>query len=135
MPGSFIDTNVLLYLASADPAKTDQAERILAEGGIISVQVLNEIANVARRNMRLSWTETHTFLTMIRSVLTVEPLTVETHEAGLALAGRYGLSTCDAMIVASALQAGCETLWSESMQDNLIVDGCLRIANPFRQLH
>jgi predicted nucleic acid-binding protein len=50
---------------------------------------------------------------------------------GRALAERYGLSVYDAMIVASALIAGCTTLWSEAMQDGLLVEGELRIMNPF----
>jgi predicted nucleic acid-binding protein len=47
------------------------------------------------------------------------------------LAERYGLSVYDAMIVASALIAGCTTLWSEAMQDGLLVEGEPRIMNPF----
>ncbi|MBV8591192.1 MAG: PIN domain-containing protein, partial [Acetobacteraceae bacterium] len=70
MPGSFFDTNILVYLASSDAAKADQAEAIIAGGGAISVQVLNELSNVARRKMRLSWTETHTFLSILRGLLT-----------------------------------------------------------------
>ena len=131
MPGSFIDTNVLVYLASGDPAKADRAERMAAAGGTISVQVLNELANVARRKLRLSWSETHSLLSTIRSLLTVQPVTVETHEIGLGVAERYGLATFDAMIVASALQAGCETLWSEDMQHGLKIEGQLRIKSPF----
>jgi predicted nucleic acid-binding protein len=132
MPVSFFDTNVLVYLASSDAAKADRAEVILARGGAISVQVLNELANVARRKMQMSWDETHAFLNMLRSMLTVHPLTVETHETGLRLAERYGLSTYDAMIVASALDAGCDTLWSEDMQHGMALDEGLRIVNPFR---
>ena len=132
MPGSFFDTNVLLYVAAGHPAKADRAEQLIGEGGTISVQVLNEIANVARRKMGLSWTETHAFLSMIRSLLPVRPITVEIHEAGLALAERYGLSTYDAMIAASALQADCDTLWSEDMQDGMLLGARLRIVNPFR---
>ena len=71
MPGSFIDTNVLVYLTSDDPAKADQAERIAAAGGTISVQVLNELASVARRKMGLSWPETHTFLASVRALLQI----------------------------------------------------------------
>jgi predicted nucleic acid-binding protein len=130
MPGSFIDTNVLVYLASGDAAKADQAEAIIA-GGAISVQVFNELTNVARRKMRMSWTEVHTFLSMLRGLLIVHPVTTETHETGLALAERYGFSTFDAMIAASALHAGCDTLWSEDMQHGLVLDEGLRIANPF----
>ena len=132
MPGSFFDTNVLVYLASGDVAKADRAEATLAKGGSISVQVLNELANAARRKMQMSWDETHAFLNMLRGLLTVHPLTVETHETGLRLAERYGLSIYDSMIAASALDAGCDTLWSEDMQHGMKFDEGLRIANPFR---
>jgi len=132
MPGSFFDTNVLLYVASGDPAKADRAEELVHAGGTISVQVLNEITNVARRKMGFSWTETRAFLSMIRGLLPVRPLTIDTHETGLALAERYGLSTWGAMIAASALHADCDTLWSEDMQHGVALDDRLRIVNPFR---
>jgi predicted nucleic acid-binding protein len=132
MPGSFFDTNVLLYLVSSDAAKADRAEEILASGGVVSVQVMNEAANVARRKMGLSWPETHNLLSTMRSVLTVNPLTVEIHENGLHMAELHKLSIYDAMIVASALDADCDTLWSEDMQDGSIIGGRLRIKNPFR---
>ena len=133
MPASFFDTNVLLYIASGDSAKADRAEAAIAAGGVISVQVLNELANVARRKMQMSWTETHALLTMLRGLLTVHPLTLETHEIGLELAERYGFSMYDAMIAASALHAGCDTLWSEDMQHDMVVDEGLQIVNPFRR--
>ena len=132
MPASFFDTNVLVYLASGDATKADRAEAALAAGGAISVQVLNELANVARRKMKMSWADTHAFLNLLRGLLTVHPLTLETHETGLALAERYGLSTYDAMIAASALHARCDTLWSEDMQHGMTLDEGLRIVNPFR---
>lgn len=132
MPGSFFDSNVLLYVASADAAKASRAETLIAAGGSISVQVLNEIANVARRKMRLSWRETRSLLGGLRGLLTVHALTVEAHETGLALAERYRLSIYDGMIAAAAMQAGCDTLWSEDMQDGLLLDACLRVSNPFR---
>jgi len=132
MPGSFFDTNVLLYVASGDLTKADRAEELIGAGGVISVQVLNEITNVARRKMGMSWTETRTFLSMIRNLIPVQPLTVDIHETGLRLAERYGLSTYDAMIAASALHADCDTLWSEDMRDGIVLDERLRIVNPFR---
>lgn len=132
MPGSFFDTSVLLYIASGDAAKADRAEQVIGEGGTISVHVLNEIAHVARRKMGLSWTETRAFLSMIRGLLQVQPITIDIHETGLSLAQRYGLSTYDAMIAASALLAESDTLWSEDMQDGMVLDGRLRIVNPFR---
>ena len=130
MPGSFFDTNILLYLASSNRAKAERAEEIVGEGGVISVQVLNEITNVARRKMQLSWVEIRQFLSTIRSLLPAHPVTIEIHEAGLALAERYGFSAYDAMIVASAIDAGCDTLWSEDVQHDMVIGR--RIRDPFR---
>jgi predicted nucleic acid-binding protein len=132
MPGSFFDTNVLLYVVSGDAAKADRAEMRLAEGDTISMQVLNEITNVARRKMRLSWSQTHAFLTAVRGLLLVQPVTVATHAIGIEIAERSRLSIFDAMVVAAALQAGCDTLWSEDMQDGMLLEGRLRIVDPFR---
>ncbi len=132
MPDSFFDTNVLLYLASSDTDKADRAEAVLESGGVVSVQVLNELVSVARRKMGLSWPETHRFLSTIRGVLVVNPVTITIHETGLRLAEQHKLSVYDAMIAAAALEARCETLWSEDMQDGALIDGRLRIRNPFR---
>jgi predicted nucleic acid-binding protein len=122
----------LLYVASGDPAKASRAEKLIGAGGMISVQVLNELANVARRKMGMSWTETRAFLSTIRGLLPVQPLTIDSHETGLALAERYGLSIWDAMITASAMRANCDTLWSQDMQDRIVLDDRLRIVDPFR---
>jgi len=135
MPGSFIDTNILVYLASGDVTKADRAEAVIRDGGAISVQVLNEFTHVARRKMRLSWSETQSFLALIRSLLTVRPISVGIHESGLALAERHGVSIWDAMVVASALDADCDVLWSEDMQDEMVIGNRLRIVNPFRAAH
>jgi predicted nucleic acid-binding protein len=133
MPGpkAFIDTNVLLYLLSSDANKADRAEAILQTGGLISVQVLNEMANVALRKLSMPWEEINEVLTLIRSVCHVEPLTVKTHDRGRHAAERYKLNVYDAMIVASALLAGCETLYTEDMHHGLLIDDQLRIRNPF----
>ena len=127
----FFDTNVVLYLLSADTAKADRAEEMLALGGTISVQVLNEFVAVASRKLRMSWIEIREVLAQIRAVCAVEPLTVETHERALRIAERYGLSIYDALIVAAALLAKCQTLHSEDMQDGQVVERQLTIRNPF----
>jgi predicted nucleic acid-binding protein len=131
-PKAFIDSNVLIYLLSADTGKADQAEIILRKGGLISVQVLNEIANVALRKLGMSWEEINEVLSLIRMLCPIEPLTIETHDKGLFLAERYRLSVYDAMIVAAALNGGCDTLYSEDMQDGLLIDNQLRICTPFK---
>ena len=131
MPGRFLDSNIVLYLASEDLAKADRAQELVAEGGTISVQVLNEIANISRRKMGLSWAETRNFLLMIRGLLKVEPITIEIHDVGISLAERYELSVYDSMIVSAALSAECDTLLSEDLQDGLLINGRLRLLNPF----
>jgi predicted nucleic acid-binding protein len=128
--GNFIDTNVLVYLASADPRKAARAEEIVARGGTINVQILNELANVARRKMLLSWEETNELLATLRRLLTVVPVTVDTHERGLRVAERFGLSIYDAMIVAAAASAGSDVLWTEDLQHGAVLDG-VRVSNPF----
>jgi predicted nucleic acid-binding protein len=131
MAGNFIDTNVLVYLASSDAEKANRAEALVAAGGTISVQVLNELSNVARRKMKLTWSETHTFLGSLKALLDVAPTTIEVHETGLRVAERYKLSVYDALIVAAALHADCDVLWSEDMQHGLRVDKRIRVQNPF----
>jgi predicted nucleic acid-binding protein len=106
----FADTNVLLYLLSQDAQKADQAEVVLNKGVMISVQVLNEVTHVLRRKIKLSWPEIHTFLALIQSLCTVQPLTIETHAQGLTLAERYHFLVYDSMIVAAALLAQCRIL-------------------------
>jgi predicted nucleic acid-binding protein len=127
-----VDTNVLVYLTSPDAKKAQRAREILSLGGVISVQVLNELSNVLRRKMRFSWTETHDVLSSARMFMAVVPVTLAVHESGLDLAERHGFQLYDAMIVAAALDAGCDVLWSEDMQDGMVVDGRLTIRNPFR---
>lgn len=129
--GPFLDTNVIACLLSADARKAEIAERRPTEGGTVSVQVLNELANVARRKAGLSWAETADLLAGVRRFVVVEPVTVGTHELGLALAERHGFSVHDAMIVAAGLLAGCETLLSEDMQDGMLVAGRMRVVDPF----
>lgn len=127
----FFDTNVLLYLLSADPAKADRAEELLAMGGTISVQVLNEFVAVASRKLRMPWIEIREVLAQVRAVCAVEPVTIETHERALRLAERYGLSIFDALVVSAALLANCKTLHSEDMQDGQVIERQLTIRNPF----
>lgn len=127
----FLDTNVLLYLLSGDEAKADRAEALLSRRGVVSVQVLNELANVATRKLGLSWRELGELLEAVRSACTVHSLTEEVHDHARQLAERHRLSFYDAVIVSSALLAGCRVLYSEDMHDGLKVDRSLTIRNPF----
>jgi predicted nucleic acid-binding protein len=128
----FFDTNVLLYLLSADADKAERAETLLQGGGHISVQVLNEFTSAATRKLKLSWAETSEVLGIVRAVCEVSPITVETHDRALHLAERYQFGFYDALIVASALISECRTLYSEDLQSGQRVAGALRVVNPFQ---
>ncbi len=127
----FFDTNVLLYLLSEDNRKADQAEAIIALGGIISVQVLNELASVASRKLGMSYAEIRDMLGIVRAVCQTQAVTVDIHDQGLDIAERFGFSLYDSMIVSSALQSGCTVLYSEDMQHGQEIDGQLVVVNPF----
>lgn len=135
MSAVFFDSNVLIYtLAEGDP-RQGVATGLLARGGTLSVQVLNEFANVAHRKLKLSWPEVDQALAALRAFCPPPlPLTAATHEAALALAARYGFAFYDALIAASALEAGCPTLLSEDLQDGQTIEGRLTVHNPFRRV-
>lgn len=128
---AFFDTNVLLYLLSGDASKADRAEILVAAGGIISVQVLNEFASVASRKLGMSWREIGEILETIRAVCRVEALGPETHDPGLAFAERYGFSIYDGTILASAQLADCGVVFTEDLQHGQVIDERLKIINPF----
>ena len=126
----FFDTNVLLYLLSGEAAKADRAEALLAAGGLISVQVLNEFTSVANRRLGMSIAEIREILATVRAVCTVRPIEITTHDLGLDLAERYRFSLYDSLILAAALQAGCTTLYTEDLRHGQTIER-LTIRNPF----
>lgn len=129
---AFFDTNILVYVVGQKDARTETAEALLANGGVISVQVLNELASVSRRKLRLSWDEVGEALAAIRTLCpSPVPLTTDTHEAGLRIAAKYGYSVYDGLIAAAALEAECDTLYSEDLQNGQVIEGRLTVRNPF----
>ena len=128
----FFDTSALLYLLSADSAKADRIEALLAERGTISVQVLNEFAAVATGKLKMSLPDVRMILNTVRAVCAVESLTMAVHDRGLAVMERYAFSLYDSMVVASALIVGAKVLYCEDLQHGQVIDRQLRVLNPFR---
>jgi predicted nucleic acid-binding protein len=126
----FFDTNVPLYLLSNDAVKAGRAEDLMATGGTVSVQVLNEFTAVARRKHQVPWAAIEEVLSGLRLVCRVEPLTIATHDRAVSLAKRYGFHIYDATIAASAIEAGCKTLYSEDLQHGQVFEG-LTVVDPF----
>ncbi len=127
----FIDTTIVVY-AFSDDARSDKAQALLAASPVISAQVLNEFANIGRKTLAMSWPEIReavgSILILASAVVALDDdLTI----AALDLADRYRFSFHDALIVAAALRAGCDQLYSEGMQAGLIVEKQLTSVNPF----
>jgi predicted nucleic acid-binding protein len=129
----FFDSNVLIYAMVSGDSRRERAQELVAQGGVISVQVLNEFVAVARRKMRMPWKDVIEALEAVR-ILFPAPvaITVDTHEAALRLAQEYGFGIYDALVLSSALDANCSTLYSEDLQDGQLIDRRLTIRNPFR---
>jgi predicted nucleic acid-binding protein len=134
MSGSaFFDTNIFVYAVVQDDPRSDKAEELIAEGGTVSVQVLNEFADVVRRKAKMPWDKVRFAIQNIRALCPDPlPLTVDIHNEALTIAEKYGYRVYDALIVASALKARCTILYSEDMRDGQVIDHRLTIRNPFR---
>jgi len=129
---AFFDTNVLIYAVAENDPRAARSEELLANGGVISVQVLNEFTSVARRKLDMSWDEVREALTAIRILCPdAVAVTVATLDSGLKIAEDYGYGIYDALIAASALEAKCATLYSEDLQNGQVIEGSLTVRNPF----
>ncbi|MDA9498084.1 PIN domain-containing protein [Bradyrhizobium sp. CCBAU 11357] len=127
---AFFDSNVLVYTVTSDPRK-QQAAACLSRGGCASVQVLNEFVHVARRKLRHDWPQIEFALQQFRvSLDDIVPITLNTHVSALALARSDGFTFFDALIIAAAIEAGCDVLYTEDMQHGRSIGG-LTIVNPF----
>ena len=131
-----VDTNILIYAVSADPAdavKRARAYEILGEDSLaISVQVLQEFyyqATRSRRPNRLSHQEALSFIDRFAEV-PVQPVTTEVFHRATELCNRFRISYWDAAILAAAKMLGCEAVYSEDMSDQQDYDG-VRVINPF----
>ena len=128
--GTFLDSNIVLYLLSGDNRKADQAQALLQSGPVISVQVLNEVTAVCKRKLGMPWSEIQTLVETLKAFCRVEPVTMQSHALAMVLAQQHQLSFYDAHIAASAVMANVQTLFSEDMHNGLRIRG-LTIQNPF----
>jgi len=135
---AFIDTNVLIYWVD-DSARADVVEQLLVQQAVISVQVLNEFANVLLKKRAMSLPDIEALCTTLIDTCEVIDLSVRTHQTALALMARYNFSVYDANIVAAATLGDCAVLYTEDMQDGLNIKlpgsaatKALVIRNPFR---
>ena len=127
----FLDTNVLVYAFEADE-RGAIAQSLLEAGGIIAIQSLNEFTDVMRRKLRMSWHDIGNAIEeLLLSCTLFEPVSAEIHAAGRMIAEQHQLRIFDAMLVATALAAGCDTFVSEDLHAGMVFDGRLTVWNPF----
>ncbi len=129
----FFDTNVLVYLYSSDEhEKRDKAVSLVENaGGIISTQVINELINVLHRKFNVEYGKIEMAVRELENVFHVSTVTQETIHRALVIGSGTGYSWFDSLIIASAIESGCDVLYSEDMRHNHTIDGTITIDNPF----
>jgi predicted nucleic acid-binding protein len=128
---SFADTRVAVYALDVDASKRVKALAVMQADPIISTQVVNEFLNVLRVKRQMERADAHKLTRALMRGCDVVPVTQETIDSALQIGERYQVNHWDALIVASALLAGCDTLYSKDMQDGQAFDGRLTVKNPF----
>ena len=127
---NFFDSNILIYAQEQGP-KGETARACLAKGGVISVQVLNEFASVMHRKYKRTWPEIEEALSDVELVIgEILPVTMQIHRMALILARDHNINIYDALIIAAALDADCDILYSEDLQHGRKF-GDLLVVNPF----
>lgn len=130
----FIDTNIWLYacITGDNLNKGDVANRLIRnQSPILSTQVINEVCVNLIKKARFGEDRIRLLIdAFYKKYPVVEPDCAVLREASL-LRERYKLSFWDGLIVATARLAGVTVLYSEDMQHGLVLDGTLRIVNPF----
>ena len=127
----FADTNIVVHAYGVDPAKITAAQAIINAAPVISTQVINEFHNVARRKLGLDMVTRHRVATDLLQCCRVVAIDQAIVAAAMRVESRYQVSYWDALILAAALAAGCDTLYSEDLQDGQVFEGRLTVKNPF----
>jgi predicted nucleic acid-binding protein len=129
---AFVDSNVWLYLLGNIEPKKRKALELLGQQHTISTQVLSENANVCRRKLSLDITTTEQHISNLITACTIASIQSDTVLKALTISNRYGFSYYDSLIVATAIESGCDLLFSEDLQDGQVIDRILTIVNPFK---
>jgi predicted nucleic acid-binding protein len=128
----FFDTNILFYALAERDTRSDVSRALLASGGVVSVNILNEFVAVAHRKLGMSWPEVREALEDFHVLLgDPMPLSFETHRIALEVAERCQYRIFDALVIAAAIEAACTLIYSENMDGRQKIQG-LTIRNPFR---
>ncbi len=128
---TFLDSNVIIYAVGDDEARREIAATLIARQPAVSSQVLAEVAAVLRRKLQMPRPAVEALLQTVLAHVRCDPVGADTVLAALRIGERYGYGHYDSQIIAAALAAGCELLYSEDLHDGQLIDGTLTIVNPF----
>jgi predicted nucleic acid-binding protein len=128
----FLDTNIIIYSYSLDELdKKQKAIQCLQAGQPwVSTQVLNETVNILKRKFSIDFTQISTVINELTQQLQIAIVTVKTIQSAISISEKYKFSYFDSLIVASALEAGCNFLYTEDLHDGQQIDHKLTILNP-----
>ena len=128
----FLDTNVLLYVYSDEEDKKQVSKKIFQEQKCLTcMQALNEFCNVCLKKWRFDRKGIEEAIDQIAAGCAILPVSIKTMLRALALHERYGYSYYDCVMLASALENDCTTIYSEDMSSGQIIEGRLLILNPY----
>ncbi len=134
----FLDTNILIYFYSADEKnKQDIALNLIdkySDCSLISIQVINELSNILFKKFKLSSTEIENIVLEIDNYINIVNFSTTTQIKALKIKEKYKLQFYDSLIVATAIENSCAILYSEDMQDGMLIDNVLTIINPFKNI-
>lgn len=133
----FLDTNVLIYCYSVDEvSKQDIALRLIdknSENSLISTQVINELSNILFKKFKLPSIQIESTILEIDNYIHITSFTLTTQIKALKVKEKYKFQYYDALIIATALENKCSILYSEDMQNGLVIENVLTIINPFKE--
>jgi len=127
----FADTNIAVYTLDATDQKRRQALAVMRQRPVISTQIVNEFLNVMLGKRQLERARAYRLARILMRRCEVIAVTPDITDLSMTIGERYQLSHWDSLIVAAALVAGCDTLYSEDVQDGQVFEGRLTLKNPF----
>ena len=132
-PRVFIDSNIIVYLVdNRSKEKTKKAQDFLSPDFFISTQVVSENVNVCLKKLHLNKETTFDFARRILNRFRILQITEATLLKSFEISIKYQLSSWDSIIIATAILNSCSIIYSEDMQDGLIVENSVTIINPFK---
>ncbi|MCL2602971.1 MAG: PIN domain-containing protein [Defluviitaleaceae bacterium] len=133
---AFYDTNIMIYLyADSEPEKQEICKRMIdmADECVVSTQILNEINNVMFKKWGLLVETVTKVQSDIRKICKITYINEAIIDSAIDLYKRYGFSYYDCLMLASALDNGCNVIYTEDMNDGQTINGTLTIINPFKR--